>query len=139
MKESKHVFIIQDGNRNGLHFKTKTHEPDENGIMEIEISVDLSNAIELENGEIVSSALGALHEFGHGAKIADDETGYFEGVFNKIPIYDNEEEKRNLLEIEQPAAERLGEPIRTDHKFKQYIDNKNNPTMHKTNENETLF
>ena len=139
MKDSKHVFIIQDGNSNGLHFKTKTHMPDENGIMEVEISIDLSNAIELENGEIVSSALGALHEFGHGAKIADDEIGYFEGVSINIPVYDNEEEKRNLSEVERPAAERLGEPIRADHKYNRFIDNKNDPTMHKTNENEIYF
>jgi len=75
-------------------------------------------------GEIQSPALGLLHEIGHFLGYAKD--GKKEHYKRKKPygsdspdrLYDNPEEKRVVDTIETPAAGKLKEPTRTNHRGK---------------------
>jgi len=69
-------------------------------------------------GEIQSPALGFLHEIGHFLHVANspDFTAHDVLQGTELPLWDNAEEQRNTMEVETPAAIRLGEPTRTNHK-----------------------
>jgi hypothetical protein len=66
---------------------------------------------------VQSPALGFLHEVGHALqKLVDPEQFKVDTSTKTNDAYDYVEEKRVIDRIETPAARRMGEPVRTDHK-----------------------
>jgi hypothetical protein len=65
---------------------------------------------------VQSPSLALDHEFGHADRWLRDPAGYAKDLKHKT--YDdwtNLEEKRNIQDVETPAARRLGEPTRSSH------------------------
>lgn len=92
---------------------------------------DLNSAAELNDGQIMSTAMVIYHEMGHASAISKDEASYDKRVAATDNQYGNAEEKNNITTIENPKAKELGEPIRQDHSMKQYIP-VDDVTYHKT-------
>ena len=128
--DEKHTFVIENYNGEGTVHGRDIVKYD-NG--KYYICLDLDNAIELENGEVMSVAMKVLHELGHASSISQDEDAYIQRVGINDNQYHNMEDRRNIQEIENKVANELQEPIRKDHKFKNYFPN-NNVTYHKTNQ-----
>ena len=64
---------------------------------------------------IQSPALGLLHEYGHALRHLKDPKGFFKDLRTLDPTYDNREDRRVIVNIETPAAGKLGEPTRAHH------------------------
>ena len=128
--DEKHTFVIENYNGEGTVHGRDIVKYD-NG--KYYICLDLDNAIELENGEVMSVAMKVLHELGHASSISQDEDAYIQRVGINDNQYHNMEDRRNIQEIENKVANELQEPIRKDHKFKNYFPT-NNVTYHKTNQ-----
>ena len=63
-----------------------------------------------------------LHELGHADAIREDYDSYIDRVKEeKFEGYSNKEEKRNIVGVEKPAAEMLGEPVRETDTLGTYI------------------
>lgn len=66
------------------------------------INWDIAAAPELNNGNVMSPAMGLAHEMGHGAQ-------YLEGMFNDPFMTRNQIEADNMERFETPIATQLGE------------------------------
>ncbi len=132
---SPHNVHIYDGATNGKGNKTHVivdskYDDDGNKTTEytIEMSVDMSVAFELDDGNVMSTAMGLLHELGHAAEAATNPENFIKMAKTEDETYENKEEKRNILEVETPVAEELGEPTRNTHSFNKTVDNQQDPT-----------
>lgn len=66
---------------------------------------------------IQSPALLLDHEFGHADRWLRDPTGWARDIQTRTgDDWDNLEEKRDIQDVETPAAQRLDEPTRTSHR-----------------------
>lgn len=90
-----------------------------NGTSGLEVVDDDQVGVEMENrrgtGFVQSPALGFLHELGHFIGFAKNKRAYKKRHKTEDPVYHNKEEKRVIEEIENPAAEKLGEFQRSNH------------------------
>ena len=96
----------------------------------VEINLDLTSSLRTENGDTVSTALGVLHEFGHAVEIAKNINQYYENSKILDDDFGNKEERRNITEVEHPAAKRLEEPIRNNHGETHLIPNNGDVEKH---------
>jgi len=76
----------------------------------------------VETGKYISPALGLFHDLGHaydrityGNKTVDLQTASTFKDNDPDRKYDNQEEKHVIQDFENPAAVKLGEPVRTNH------------------------
>jgi hypothetical protein len=73
----------------------------------------LPGQIDAHSASSSMSPAGALvHEAGHALEHATNPAGL---NLTQVPVWDNVEERRNIQNVENPAAKRLGEVIRTGH------------------------
>lgn len=132
-EDPKITFVIIDyngDNPESLKRNSVTTTQDESIV---KICIDLSSAVELENGDIVSPALIAFHEFGHADGARENLSEYRNNIRNHDSgNFSNKEEERNIRNNENPVAKKLGEPIRDSDKYKEYIHT-DDVTFHKKN------
>ena len=129
------TFVIVDYNgKNTENLKQNTVKT-EDDYSRVSICIDLKSAALLSNGDVMSPAIIAFHEFGHADAVRQDSENYGERVNDEnAGNYTNKEEERNITMVENPIASRLGESVRTSNKIKEYINVKS-VDHHITNSN----
>ncbi len=119
LEKSEKIYMLKAGN-----FYTNTYtEIDENGqqSQRIDIFIEPSLAAVLDDNNTISPALSIYHEISHAVGFEKDGLKYVQNVGTTDSQYENEEEKRVITTIENPKAKQLGEPIRNNHKYREYI------------------
>ena len=80
----------------------------------------------MTDGSMHSPSIGLLHELSHAygylfnKKAYTERSNYKYSSYDSDAKYDNAEEKFVIDNIETPAAEKLGEGTRKDHRGKNY-------------------
>jgi len=80
---------------------------------------DPNLAAELTSGGTQSPSLILLHEAGHAEQDLTNPKQQQKDRTTPDTQYDNKEERRNIVNVETPAAKKAGEGTRTDHKVKK--------------------
>ena len=121
--KEKTFVIIDYNNQNSTNYEINTVETKDGKTVNICISLDhVYQFGEEENKKEISPALIILHELGHADAIREDYDSYIQDFNIKdYEGYTNKEEKRNIENVEKPAAEMLGEPVRETDKGGTYI------------------
>lgn len=121
--KEKTFIIIDYNNQNGTNYEINTVETKDGKTVNICISLDhVYQFGKEEDKKEISPALIILHELGHADAIREDYDSYIDRVKEeKFEGYSNKEEKRNIVGVEKPAAEMLGEPVRETDTLGTYI------------------
>ena len=121
--KEKTFIIIDYNNQNGTNYEINTVETKDGKTVNICISLDhVYQYGKEEDKKEISPALIILHELGHADAIREDYDSYIDRVKEeKFEGYSNKEEKRNIVGVEKPAAEMLGEPVRETDTLGTYI------------------
>ena len=106
LQKSADVFTIQEG----ISLDDFRFEPDTKTLV-----INPLSGLEVAPGQVQTPALGAKHEADHALHYLEDPTKSLNDAQTPVQGYDNEEERRTIVEDETPAAQKMGEPTRTDH------------------------
>jgi RHS repeat-associated protein len=102
----KTTIIIKAANgTNDMHYEPSTKT----------IVVDSKSALIVGDGKVQTPALGFLHEAGHALHDLTTNKTFEKDIRTPDAKFDTKEEKRTIETIENPAANKLREPTRSDH------------------------
>ena len=116
------TFVIVDYNGKNAGNLTQNTVTTKDEYSRVSICIDLDNAALLSNGDVMSPAIIAFHEFGHADAVRQNSENYEKRLHDEnAGNYTNKEEERNITMVENPIASRLGEFVRTSNKIEGYI------------------
>ena len=122
--QNRTYFIVDYNGANELKLELNKVKVEDGG-KTVYICISLDHVYQFgeeENKKEISPALIILHELGHADAIRDDINAYTNRINNKqYKGYSSEEEERNIVGVEKPAAELLGEPVRETDTLGIYI------------------
>ena len=99
------VLIQQSPTQHGFHYNPGT----------MTIVLDPLSGLEVSPGQVQTPALGLLHEAGHALQHLQNPTQLLQDAATPDAQYHTREERRVIVNIETPAAQKLNEPVRQHH------------------------
>jgi hypothetical protein len=106
-KRPEIIYLDEGKNLDDFYF-----DPAENKIV-----INTKSGLKIEDGKTQSPALGFLHEAIHALQKLENPKQFETDIkTNTNDAYDTAEEKRVIDKYETPAAKRMKEPIRTNHR-----------------------
>ena len=128
LKKSPYVFNVIENSKFETYAKEVVIDGKKTAI--IDIHIDVTSSLRTANGDTISTAIGILHEFGHAVEAARNIHEFIKNNEIKDSQYGTMEERRNITEVEHPAAKRLEEPIRNNHGETHLIPNNGDVEKH---------
>ena len=103
--QRRQIVVREATQLNDMHYDPSTKE----------IVIDSRSALVISDGKIQTPVLGFLHEAAHALQDLTNPKKMGNDRLIKNQEYFNEEERRVIQNIENPAAKSLGEPQRNNH------------------------